>query len=205
MQKTRPGNTLIMRPVTVNWPLIDGAWRAGILSIRSIADEYYKLTGKSVSPSVIKKHYTELGIAIDLTSIINARAQELVNTETVISEDEIVDVNAQQLKVIILTERLSVVRVRRIVMQLFDDLEDQVMNCEIYENRGEIMQSPDEIDHDKLNDLYGKALSFSEQVNNMKKLSNALKTLIDLEHRLYKQDEITSKGGVEDFLRKVRP
>ena len=63
-----------MCPVTVNWSLIDDAWRDGILSIRSIADEYTKLTGKPVSPSGIKKHYTELGVARDITSRINARA-----------------------------------------------------------------------------------------------------------------------------------
>lgn len=119
-----------MRPVTVNGSLIDGTWRAGILSIRSIADEYTKLIGESVSPSGIKKHYTQLGVPRDLTSRINARAQELVNIElvhikTAISDDEIVDVNAQQQKVIILTEQLNISRARRIVMQLLDELEDQ--------------------------------------------------------------------------------
>ena len=97
-----------MRPVTVNWSLIDNAWQAGILSIRSIADEYIKLTGKPVSSSGIKKHYPELGVPRDLTSRTNTRAQELVNielvhelvhTETAISEDEIIDVNVQQQKV----------------------------------------------------------------------------------------------------------
>jgi hypothetical protein len=202
-----------MRPVTVNWSLIDGAWRAGILSIRSIADEYTKLTGKPVSPSGIRKHYTELGVARDLTSRINARAQELVNielvhelvhTETVISEDEIVDINAQQHKVIILTERRDVARVRRILMQLLDDLEDQVMNRELYENLGEIMQSPDRSDHDKLNDFYLRVISFPGRVKNMKKLADSLKTLVDLERRIYKLDEKASEGSVEDFLRKAR-
>ena len=79
------------------------------------------------------------------------------------------------------------------------------MNREPYENLGDIMQSPDESGHEKLNDLYRKVLSFLGRVNNMKKLSNALKTLIDLERRVYKQDETATKGDVEDFLRKVRP
>ena len=60
------------------------------------------------------------------------------------------------------------------------------------------MQSPDESGHDKLNDLYRKVLLFPGRVNNMKKLSNALKTLIDLERRVYKLDETTSEGGVEE-------
>ena len=99
-----------MRLVTVNWSLIDGAWRAGILSIRSIAHEYTKLTGESVSPAGIKKHYTELGLARDLTQKINEKAQQLVNRELVnsqidshklltnrisITEDSIVDANAE--------------------------------------------------------------------------------------------------------------
>ena len=121
---------------------------------------------------------------------------KLVHTETVFSEDEIVDVNAQQQEVMILTECLNITRARRIAMQLVDDLEDQVMNRELYKNLGEMMQSPDESNYGKLNDLYRKVLSFSEQVNNMKKLSNVLKTLIDLERRIYKLDEGASEGSV---------
>lgn len=90
--------------------MIDPHWRAGILSIRAIADEYYVRTGERVSSSGIKKHYDELGINKDLTPRINARAQELVHSKTAISDDEIVDVNAEQQKVIILNERRDVAR-----------------------------------------------------------------------------------------------
>ena len=40
------------------------------------------------------------------------------------------------------------------MMQFLNDLEDQVINRELYENLGEMMQFPDETGHDKLNDLY---------------------------------------------------
>ena len=45
----------------------------------------------------------------------------LVHTETAISEDDIIDVNAQQQKAIILTERRDITGAR-LVMQLFDEL-----------------------------------------------------------------------------------
>lgn len=76
-----------------------------------------------------------------------------MHIKTAISDDEIVDVNAQQQKVIILTEQLNISRARRIVMQLLDELEDQVMNREFYENLGDMMGFLDESGHDKLNDL----------------------------------------------------
>lgn len=118
--------------------------------------------------------------------------------------DEIVDANAQQLKVIILNERRDVTRTRRILMPLLDDLEDKVINRDLYENLGGMMQSPDESGHEKLNDLYRKVVSFSELVSNMKKLSNAFKTLVDVKCRVYKLDETSSEGSIEDFLCKVR-
>lgn len=77
-------------------------------------------------------------------------------------------------------------------MQLLDDLEDKVINGDLYENLDKMMQSPDESGHDNLNDLYRKIASFLERVNNMKKLSNSLKALAHFERRVYKLDEIAS-------------
>ena len=42
---------------------------------------------------------------------------------------------------------------------------------------------------DKLNEIYHKVISFGGRTDSMKKLSDTLKTLIDLERRVYKIDE----------------
>lgn len=200
-------------PVTINWGLIDESWKAGIKSIQVIANEYQEATGRKISPAGIKKHYDDLGIPRDLTGKIKAKAEALVNKELVnelvnkklsLTESDIVNANAEQQKTIILHERKDVSKARTIAMSLLAELEDQINNKELYQQLGELLQSPDDKGTDKLNEIYHKVISFAGRTDSMKKLGETLKTLIDLERRVYKIDETSSEGGIEDFLRKMR-
>ena len=52
--------------------------------------------------------------------------------------------------------------------------------------------------------IYHKVISFSGRTDNMKKLGDTLKTLIDLERRVYKIDDDNNMDTFEDWLRKSR-
>lgn len=201
-------------PGTINWGLIDYDWKAGVKTLQAIADEYEEKTGRKITRAGIKKHYDDLGVPRDLAGKIKAKADALVNKELVnglvnerllLTESEIVEANAQQQKQIILSERKDVTKSRSLVMSLIEELDSQVANKELYANLGELLQSQDDKGVDKLNEIYQKVISFPSRVDGVKKLSDALKTLIDLERRVYKIDDAgDGTGGIEDFLRSRR-
>ena len=185
-------------PVTINWGMMDDAWCAGIKTIQSIADDYFKETGKKVTPAGIKKHYDGLGVPRNLINQIRAKADALVNKELVnelvktqlkITERDVVEANAQNNATIILHERKDVSKSRNIVMKLLDELDSQIDGKEDYEKLGEILRSQDQNGADKLNDIYKRVISLPGRVDSAKKLSDSLKVLIDLERRVYKIDD----------------
>lgn len=201
-------------PVKIEWGLIDESWKAGIKSLQTIANEYEKQAGRKITPAGIKKHYDDLGIPRDLTGKIKAKAEALVNKELVnalvnkklsLTESDIVNANAEQQSTIILHERKDVSKARTIAMGLLAELESQVTDKELYEQLGELLNKPDEKGNaDKMNDIYRRVISFGGRTDSMKKLGETLKTLIDLERRVYRIDDVQSEGGIEDFLRKMR-
>lgn len=198
-------------PVRVKWDLIDGDWKAGIKSMQAIADSYEEATGKKITPAGIKKHYDDLGIPRDLSGKIKAKADELVNRALVndlvkndisLTESVVVEENAKNSAAIQISERKDVSKARDIVMSLFGELEHQVNNKELYEKLGEILESQDE---NKMREIYSKVISFGGRVSSMKSLADSLKTMIDLERRVYKIDDDGTKAYTfEDFLREER-
>jgi hypothetical protein len=181
-------------PVRVKWDLIDGDWKAGIKSMQTIADAYEEATGKRITPAGIKKHYDELGIPRDLSGKIKAKADELVNkalvndlvkNDILLTESVVVEENAKNSAAIQIAERKDVSKARDIVMSLFGELEHQVNNKELYEKLGEILEEQND---SKMVELYRKVSSFAGRVGSMKSLSDALKTMIELERRVYKID-----------------
>lgn len=192
----------------INWERIEADYRAGIKTLREIADEH------GITHGAINKRAKRDGWTRDLTAKVKAKADFLVSKEAVsnevsknsrIPESEIIEANALQSAEIQIRERKDVVKARSVAMSLLDELDSQVTNKELYAQLGELLQSHDDRGFDKLNELYQKVISFPGRVDGMKKLSDALKTLIDLERRVYKIDDSgDGEGGIEDFLRKVR-
>lgn len=179
----------------VDWDAMLPDWSAGIKTILELSKEY------DVSRAAIVKHWRELGIERDLTAKIKAKADALVTKSLVasqvaalkdVTESEIVDANALNSATIQITERKDVTKSRNIVIKLVNELEDQIDYKEDYEKLGEMFRNPDQYGNDKLNDVYMKTISFSGRVDGMKKLSDSLKTLIELERRVYKIDDEVS-------------
>lgn len=65
-------------PRIIDYGRIEPGWRAGILSVQQLADEYEAATGQSVARSAIQKHFRNLGIPRDLSAKIAAKASAMV-------------------------------------------------------------------------------------------------------------------------------
>lgn len=191
----------------VDWEAMRPDWVAGIKTVMQLSEEY------GVSRAAILKHWDKQKLGRDLAGKIKAKADALVTqaevTEQVtvegrVTDDEIINANAQHSANIQINHRKDASKARNIAMSLLSELESQVTDKELYENLGELMRTADEKGMDKLNEIYHKVISFGGRTDSMKKLGETLKTLIDLERRVYKIDDDGGVGRFEDWLRKER-
>ena len=174
----------------VDWESVERDYSAGLLSLREIAAKY------GVSPSLITRKKNEGEWPRDLTSKIQAKADSIitgVNTGGVnagvnskkASEKEIIEANAQAIVNIKLAHRGDIRKSKNIVNSLFDELELTTDNRELFEQLGEILRNESDSGQDKLNDIYKKCISMPQRIDGVKKLTDALKTMIGLEREAY--------------------
>ena len=182
----------------IDWEKIELDYRAGIKTLRQIADEH------GITHVSINKRAKRDGWVRDLSAKIKAKADDLVTKSLVtnevtsqkrLTEKQIVDEGAAALTNIRLGQRKDIQRSRSIAMKLFDELEHQVgvENAENLEKLGELLRSEDDKGRDALNDLYMKIISMPGRVKSMKDLSDTLKTLIALERQAFGLDDENNK------------
>ena len=182
----------------IDWEKIELDYRAGIKSLRQIADEH------GITHGSINKRAKRDGWSRDLSAKIKAKTDELVSKSLVssevskekrLTEKQIVDEGAAALTNIRLGQRKDIQRSRSIAMKLFDELEHQVgvENAENLEKLGELLRTEDDKGRDALNDIYQKIISMPGRVKSMKDLSDTLKTLIALERQAFGLDDENNK------------
>jgi len=171
----------------VDWESVERDYSAGLLSLREIGAKH------GVTHGAINKRANRDGWARDLSAKIKIKADLLVSTEMVstavstkkASEKEIIEVNAQAIVNIKLAHRGDIRKSKNIVNALFDELELTTDNRELFEQLGELLRQESESGQDKLNDIYKKCISMSQRIDGVKKLTDALKTMIGLEREAY--------------------
>lgn len=187
-----------MEKKTPDWERIEADYRAGIKTLRQIADEH------GISHVAINKRAKRDGWSRDLSAKIAAKADELVTKDAVtnsvttasrISDREIIDANAQAIVSVRLSHRRDIQRSRGITMRLFDELELQSgpENAALLEQLGELMRREDERGQDKLNDLYHKIISLPGRAKTMKDLGESLRVLVTLERQAFGMDDKDQK------------
>lgn len=166
-----------------DWERIELDYRAGIKTLRQIADE------NGVSHPAITKRAKRDGWSRDLGAKIQAKADELVTkelvtslvtTETKIAERQLIEVNAQAVADVRLAHRRDIHRARRLTNSLLSELEKQTDQVPELQELGEILRRPDDKGMDKLNDLYQAIISLPERSKTMKVLAESLQKLVDL-------------------------
>ena len=70
-------------PRIIDYGRIEPGWRAGLLSVQQLADEYQAETGQAVTLTAINKHFKKLGIPRDLSAKIEAKAAAMVSAAMV--------------------------------------------------------------------------------------------------------------------------
>lgn len=184
----------------IDWERIELDYRAGIKSLREIAD------GSGTSHVNISKKAKKLGWVRDLGAKIRQKADDLVNkamvnspvnTVTAESEQATIDANAKAIADVKLAHRRDIPKARRITMALFEELELQTgtENVALLEQMGDLLRCEDDKGQDKLNDLYRKVISLPSRASTMKNLGESLRVLIALERQAFGFDD---KDGLQD-------
>lgn len=193
-QGAKPG-----RKAPPDWERIEFDYRVGLKTLRQIADE------NGISHGAINKRAKRDGWERDLSAKIQSKADALVSkaevssrvsTETLVTEREVIDANAQAIVQVRMTHRKDIARSRNIVMAMMVELEAScgAENAELLASLGDMMRSPDEYGRDKLNDLYQAVVSLPGRAKTMKDLAASLVSLIDKERDAFSIGAKTPNG-----------
>ena len=193
-------------PKKIDYDRIEPGWRAGLLSPHQLAALYTEETGQKVSHAAIIKHFKKSGIARDLSSKINDRANAMVTEAMVtgkvtskpsIPDSSIIEQGSVQVATVKLAHRRDIHRARNLANALLDELEKQTdpITLALLADLGDMLRSPDENGQDKLNDLYRKIIALPERSKTMKALVESLQKLVDMERTAFGMD---AKGADDD-------
>lgn len=189
-----------VKPATPDWERIELDYRAGIKSLREMAD------GAGVSHVTISKRAKTHGWVRNLAAKIQAKADDLVNKATVnrtvnavnpVTERETVDANAQAVANVKLAHRTDIQRTRKITMQLLTELEEQA-SLEIVQALESVafglkatdMDADDLAEvRDVLEDIFSKVRSLPTKAKVLKDLGESLRVLVALERQAFGLDD----------------
>lgn len=172
----------------VDWESVERDYSAGLLSLREIAAKY------DTKESSIRYKANQNDWSRDLSKKIEQKTNEKLRkielrtelrSEKAISEKEIIEASAQAIVNVKLEHRGDIRKSKRIVNSLFDELEITTDNRELFEQLGEMLRNESDSGQDKLNDIYKKVISMPQRIDGVKKLTDALKTMIGLEREAY--------------------
>ena len=177
----------------IDWERIELDYRAGVLSLREIAEKHPNTNHVAISRRAKKEGWVR-----DLSEKIKNKAEKIVTEQTVtadvtakssVSENEIIDSNARVIADVRLSHRKDIGKARSLANSLLEELEHQTINREEYESLGILLRSEDERGTDKVNDLYMKAMKTPSRIVSMQKLADTMKTLIGLEREAFGIDK----------------
>lgn len=168
----------------IDWEAIEREYRAGIRSLRDIADQF------GVTEGAIRKRARRDGWERDLSGKIAAQAEALVRKDAVresVRADEraIIESNAELQATAILSHRSDIRRNRDLLSRLLAELTAQTGDPAMFDRLGELLRDPDANGMDKLNEIYKKSISLPARIKGMKDLVDTLRVLIALEREAF--------------------
>jgi len=190
---------------TTDWERIEADYRAGILSLREIANQH------GITEGAIRKRAKRDQWTRNLAAKIQAKAEELVRKEAVrvpstqltpATEKQVVEANAQAVYEVRIAHRTDIRRAKTLSIALLAELEAQTVNPELMARLGELMFKPDEKGVDKLADAYAKAISLPGRITSMKALAETLKNLVLMERESWGLDK-TPEGPQDNPLAQI--
>ena len=204
------------RAAAVDWLIVEKDYRAGIKTLRQIAEEH------GVTHGAINKRAKRDGWDRDLSGKIQAKAESLVSKaavsnevskEKLVTERQIVEANAHAVAHVDLTNRKDVLRGMDVSRQHIDEL--AAMNDPTFRERlewlGQIMDESGKDEEtgrdvkDKANELYRYIIDMPGRVKMAKEVAAAVGVYVPMMRKIYKLDADANSGAsaVEDLLRNL--
>ena len=187
----------------IDWEAIEADYRAGVLSLREIANSH------GITHGAVNKRAKRDGWDRDLSAKIKARAEALVSkaavstevsTQRAVTDRQVIEANAERIAQVQGGHRATGARLLALGQTLLAELETQSADVESLAKLGELMRAPDDKGMDKLNDLYQKVIGTPGRVDSAKKIAETLKAAIGLEREAYglddKKAQVSSPGEI---------
>ncbi len=185
-----------------DWEAIERDYRAGFLSIKEMARVY------GLSDAGIHKRAKKEGWTRDLSVKVQNKVRDALVRQEMVSaglhpydpqtENQIVDNAAAQVVAVVRGHRASLQRLTAVAESLLSELNDQTINREAYAELGELLRSDDPNMQDRRNDLYNKIISGNNRIDGVKKLSDTLKNIIQLERQAFNISDVEEDPNKND-------
>lgn len=177
----------------IDWEKIELDYRAGIKTLRQIADEH------GISHVAINKKAKAEEWSRDLSAKIQKKAQDLVTKnlvtkevtkEKLVTEKQIIDANANVVANVDIRQRKDVARYQSLMNKLFDELEtiSGNENAEALEQLSVMMENEGLASEDALVQ-FKRISTLGSRVKIAKDLGDTIAKLIPLERTIYKMDK----------------
>jgi hypothetical protein len=193
----------------IDWELVERHFRAGILSLRQIAEECGGTEG------AIRKRAKKDCWPRDLTEKIKVRTEELVRKAEVrtpstqltpATEKQTIEANAEAAAIILIAQKGSIARGHSLFRALMDELEATTQNKELFAQLGELMDKSTvgedgKAIQDKKNQIYEKIISMPQRVDSAKKAIEILEKIVKMEREAFGIDTEKQENPVDSALK----
>lgn len=176
------------KPATPDWERIEGDYRAGVKTLRQIADQH------GITHGAINKRAKRDGWDRDIGPKIQARADALVSRAQVSSEvsrrvldtsKDIIEANAQAIVQVRMGHRKDAARARTLVGKLWSELDGITDHHDLAVQLGEVMSGEGGKDAAKMQAAYDRIVAIPGRIDGAKKLADALRTVISIEREAF--------------------
>lgn len=187
-------------PRSPDWERIELDYRAGIKTLRQIADE------NGITHGAINKRAKRDGWERDLGVKIQAKADALVSkaavssevsTDTKARERAVIDANAQAVADVRLGHRKDARRVRQLTNRLMDELEQQTdpaTLAKLQELAAAVVTPGEKLGRDRYGELLEAVISLPERSKTLKVLAESLRIVVDMERTAFGMDKVDPGG-----------
>jgi hypothetical protein len=199
--------------VAPDWERIEADFRAGIKSLREIAEPF------EITEGAIRKRAKRDGWTKDLSAKIKARADDLVRKETVRTtstqltpetEKSEVEINARVAATVRLEHRTDIKRTRELFQGLMGEIEGMTAYPELAEELFELLNDPtegadpdkpmskgEEERHRRMRDTFNRIMSSAGRIDSAKKLTEMLEKVIRLERQAFSIEDEAGQPPVD--------
>lgn len=175
------------RSSDTDWEGIEQQYRAGIKTLRQIAEDFgishVAITKRAKRDNWVRDLSAKIAAAVE-DKVTRAKVTKTVTKEQRVTENAIVEANAQTIAEKVLSQQRVVKKSVSFAESLLDEAIKVGVATEDLDKLGELMAAPDENGHDKLNELYKKIISMPGRVDAGKKIIEMLKVAVELERKV---------------------